>query len=279
MRIWLITLSLLCTAPAWAGKAFEVDEASTEELVAYLDHADWRFRYDAAVELGKRKRLAGEEQLAQLANVDGEARVRRGARAALEKMGSANAVLVAEAQVLDDPEAGNRKDALATIERAGDARSALIVAAALAGDPEPGVRGKAAAILGKRKWADGGPALAAAAKGDDDDGVRRKCLEAIARIGDPAARVVLHEALANATDDKERLSLIKALGAAPIAADREVLLGALDDPYSHVARHAARALVKLGDASVVDTLRSRAASASVRKVAEEFEEAADKLGR
>jgi HEAT repeat protein len=279
MRFLTLILLLLLASPAWAGKAFDVDETSIEQLVDYLAHADWRFRHDAARELGRRKGKHGEEPLQTLALTDAEPRVRLVARAALEKMGSPKAVPVAEAQLLDDPETKNRQESLETIDRGGDARSALIVAAALEGDPEVGVRRKAAKIIGARKWKDGTKALVTGARNDEDEGVRKECLNALARIGGPDGREVLHDIALQDTDDKLRLTVVRAMEKAPLTIDKDVLLAALDDRYDKVQRHAARALVNLGDAIVAPVLREKAMPVSDRKVQEEFEEAADRLAR
>lgn len=80
------------------------------------------------------------------------------------------------------------------------------------------------------------------------------------------------------SEPRTRLEMVRWVEANVKAEDKAPLLLALDEPDENVARHAARALIKLGDGSVAPTLREKAMKATNRDVAEEFNEAATRLG-
>jgi HEAT repeat protein len=88
----------------------------------------------------------------------------------------------------------------------------------------------------------------------------------------------LHAILLEAGDENLRYDIVRMIESAPSRDDRDALIEALNDRNPHVARHAARALVRVGDRSVAPILRSKALDATDRKVAEEFNVAASRLG-
>ncbi len=280
MRISLLMLcvTLLAPALAHAGKAFDTDEVTGRQLLEYLDHPDWRFRNDACEEVGERKIVQAEEQLVRLATDDASERVRRACLEALKDIGSDKLVPAAETAVLLDHDDGNRKYALDIIEDHGTERSGPVLGRVLEEDPDEGLRRKAAVILKKKGWTNATDSLARAAVNDPDDGVRKAALEGLVRLGGPEHRPTIHRIMLEDPNEKVRLAIVEMIEEAPTKADRDALVAALDDSYSHVQRHAARALVKIGDRTVGPILRDKALDQSDRKVAEEFNEAAGRLG-
>jgi HEAT repeat protein len=272
-----VALSVLAPASARAGKAFDTDDATGEQLLQYLDHADWHFRYDAAGEIADRKLIQAEGQLIKLATEDANKRVRRAALVALGKCGSAKTVPTAEYVALQDADPGNRKEGLAWIARQGNTRSVPILARALADDPEPGLREKAADVLGDKMWEGAEAEIIHAATEDPEPGVRNAARRALIRLGSPDLRQVLHRIMAEDPEPGVRRDVVELFEKSPTSADRDALVKALDDRDDHVARHAARALARLGDRSVAPILREKALGRS-EKVAEDFNEAAGKLG-
>jgi HEAT repeat protein len=133
--------------------------------------------------------------------------------------------------------------------------------------------------VARRRIAQAKPKLEELIASDPSARVRTEALDAVMEVfGGPSNRGVLYALAGTAPDDKLRLRAIKFMERAPHAEDRAALLDALDDPYSHCARHAARALVRLGDRDAGRVLRDKALDATDRKVAEEFSEAAARLG-
>ncbi|MCP4868318.1 MAG: HEAT repeat domain-containing protein [Proteobacteria bacterium] len=242
----IVFVALAFPGTAMAGKAFDQDDVTGRQLIEYLDHDSWRFRHDACEELADRKMIQAEAKLVQLVSEDPAERVRRQCLKALEHLGSAQLVPAAESMALNDGDPDNRRTALAIIEDDGSERSGPILGTIVAGDPDAGTRRKAAIILGKKAWRNGFDGLRQAALSDADKGVREAAVEA--------------------------------LGRRPAADDRDTLVTCLDDTEEDVQIDAARALVKLGDRSVASVLRDKALDAKDSDVAEEFNEAAEKLG-
>lgn len=123
------------------------------------------------------------------------------------------------------------------------------------------------------------PKLEELAADDPNDRVRRVALDALMdAFGGPTDRSVLHDILRESGDQDLRYHVVKMIESSPSRDDRDALVSALDDPYSHVARHAARALARVGDRSAAPILRDKALDQTDRKVAEEFNVAASRLG-
>lgn len=261
-----------------AGKAFDVEVVTGRELLAYLDHPDWRFRLDAISESAHRKLIQAADKLVVLAGHDDNSRVRKAALKALGAVGSSWWLPTAERVAEDDPEAANRKEALLVIENKGAERSSAMLGRILLNDSDAGVRRKAALILRNTGWPGAEDALAQVVTQDGDPDVRQPALEALIPLARDERRSLLHRVMLDDPDKKVRLRVVQGIAKAPVAVDREPLVAALGDPYSHAARHAARALVALGDRSVAPILRAKALEVRDRKVAAEFNEAAAKLG-
>lgn len=133
--------------------------------------------------------------------------------------------------------------------------------------------------IADRKIAAAKPKLEALAASDPHDRVCRAALEAVMEeFGGPSDRSILHAILVNAGDEDLRYDIVRMIESSPQPADRDALIAALDDSNPHVARHAARALIRVGDRSVAPLLRDKALDATDRKVAEEFNLAASRLG-
>ncbi len=124
-----------------------------------------------------------------------------------------------------------------------------------------------------------------------DELARRRVTQAKPKLeelaaSDPSARVQIEalEALMEVfggpsdSDAGLRERVVRMIERAPHAQDRDALLAALDDSAPDVARHAARALVRLGDRDAGVVLRAKVLDQTDRKVAQEFSEAASRLG-
>lgn len=275
-----VTLALALLAvpsPAPAG-TFDADETSGQQLIDYLDHPDWRYRHDACEEIAERKLTQAEDRVVLLALEDASERVRRRCLEALKATASGKLLPAAEMMVLEDVDADNRRYALGLVEDIGNERSAPVLAQVVLGDADPGVRRKAVAVVRKRAWKEAAAAVRAAARDDSDRGVRDEARDVLIHWGDAESRAVLHQILADEPDAGIRRQIVEMFEERPQQGDLDALLVALDDPDAHVARHAARALVRLGDRAAGPILRKKALEATDAKVAEEFNEAAGKLG-
>ena len=274
----LFVLLLAIPTSAWAGKAFDADATSGNELLGYLDHGSWDFRYDAAREIKRRCIMEANDALAALAENDPNAKVRSAAITALDHCGMDATIVTAEAMSLVDSEPSHRRKAIAIIEKKGTQRSAPVLSQVLKGDPDVETQRKAAVVLRHKAWTGAEPVQEEAAFASQDRDIRLNAIWALLRIDRARYTALFHERMRTESDDKARLDLVKVLEKEPTAADRDALVQMLDDGYAHVARHAARALVKLGDRSVAEVLRSKSMDVKDRKVAEEFAEAASLLG-
>lgn len=275
----LLFAAALLSLPGTAGAgAFDADETSGLELIEYLNHPDWHFRHDACDEIADRRMNQAEDQVILLALEDPHEKVRRKCLVALQKTGSKKILPAAETMLLDDTDAGNRKYAAGLVEDLGNDKSGAVLAQVILSDSDAGVRKKAVVIVRKRGWKDAGGALKSAAIDDLDKGVRTEAREALVRWDDPGLREVLHRIMLEDPDPGVRRDMVEELEDHPKPADRDALIKALDDLDAGVARHAARALARLGDRTVAPILRSKALEVSDQKVAEEFNEAAEKLG-
>lgn len=278
-RIVLLSILLLCLpSAALAGKAFDPEAASGNDLLGYLDHGSWDFRLDASKEIKKRCIEEADSKLATMVEADPNAKVRVAALVALSHCDMPSALLAAETMALVDSEAAHRRKAVGVIEKKGTARSAPVLSQVLKGDPDTETQRKAAVVLRHKAWRGAEPVQEELAFSSKDRGVRVNAIWALLLIDRDRYTELFHTRLRTEPDEKGRLDLVKVLARSPTAADRDVLIEMLDDDYSHVARHAARALVNLGDRSVAEILKAKSMDVRDRKVAEEFAEAAEKLG-
>ena len=268
----------LPAASAHAGKAFDVDTASNNDLLGYLDHDSWDFRYDAAREIKRRCVDEADARLSAIVETDPNAKVRLAALTALAHCNMPSALVSAEMASLVDAEESHRRKAISIIEKKGTARSAPVLSQVLVGDPDLDTQRKAAQVLRQKAWTGAEPVQKEVAFSSTDRGIRVNAIWALWRIDRDKYTELFHQRLRTEPDAKARRDLVELIEKLPKAADRDVLVEMLDDDDPHVARHAARALVGLGDRSVAEILRAKSMDVNDRKVAEEFEEAAEKLG-
>ncbi|MCO4770228.1 MAG: HEAT repeat domain-containing protein [Deltaproteobacteria bacterium] len=133
--------------------------------------------------------------------------------------------------------------------------------------------------VARRRIIQAKPQLEELASSDPSDRVRIEALDALMDVfGGPSDRGVLHAIILTAGDEGLRVHVVKMVEGAPHKEDRDTLLSALDDVDPNVARHAARALVRLGDREAGLILRDKVLDQTDRKVAQEFSEAASRLG-
>ncbi len=133
--------------------------------------------------------------------------------------------------------------------------------------------------LARRRVTQAKPKLEELAASDPSARVQIEALEALMEVfGGPSDRGVLHAIVSNSSDAGLRERVVRMIERAPHAQDRDALLAALDDSAPDVARHAARALVRLGDRDAGVVLRAKVLDQTDRKVAQEFSEAASRLG-
>lgn len=277
----LVFVAVVLSLPAGsalAGKAFDVDTASNNDLLAYLDHGSWDFRYDAAREIKRRCVEQADAQLAAIVETDPSAKVRLAALTALAHCNMPSSLVSAEMASLVDAEESHRRKAISIIEKKGTARSAPVLSQVLLGDPDPGTQRKAAQVLRQKAWTGAEPVQKELAFSSSDRAIRVDAIWALWRIDRDKYTELFHQRVRTEPDAKARRDLVELIEKLPKAADRDVLVEMLDDDDPHVARHAARALVTLGDRTVAEILRAKSMDVRDRKVAEEFEEAAEKLG-
>ena len=278
LPIVLFAAAILAIPDIATAGAFDAGETSGVQLIEYLDHPDWHFRHDACDEIGDRRLAQAEDQLILLALEDSHEKVRRRCMIALKETGSKKVLPAAETMLLDDTDAGNRKYAAALVEDFGNEMSGAVLAQVILSDADAGVRKKAVVIVRKRGWKDAAKALGTAAVEEPDKGVRAEARETIFKWNDPDLRTVLHGIMLKDPDAGVRRDIVEEIEDRPLKVDRDALIQALDDSDPHVQRHAARALARLGDRTVAPILRSKAMEVSDQKVAEDFNEAAEKLG-
>lgn len=274
----LIVAVLFASPGTAAAGAFDADETSGVQLIQYLDHPDWHYRHDACAEIADRRLTQAEDQLILLSLEDPNERVRRKCMIAVKETGSKKVLPAAETMLLDDPDTGNRKYAAGLVEDFGNDKSGAVLAQVILNDADAGLRKKAVVIVRKRGWKDAGEALKSAAVDDSDKGVRAEAREALVKWDDPGLREVLHRIMLEDPSAGVRRDMVEEIEDNPRPADRDALILALDDTDPHVARHAARALARLGDRTVAPILRQKAMEVSDQKVAEDFNRAAEKLG-
>ena len=274
----LLIAALCAPASAHAGKAFDTEAASGNDLLETLGHGAEEFRLDATKEIKRRCIVEADAPLAGLAESDPSRRVRLSALVALDHCAMPSALTTAEAVALVDFDAGNRRKALAVIERRGTARSAPVLSQVLLGDPDLQTARKAAVVLRSQAWSGAEPVQEEVAATSPDRVTRTNAAHALLILDRARYTALFHDRLRKEPDARARRDLVEILEKEPTPGDKDILVTMLDDDDPHVARHAARALVRLGDPSVAAILKAKSLDVRDRKVAEEFAEAASLLG-
>jgi len=271
-------LALSCVASASAASV-KVEDATSKDLVRYLDDEQWKARLGSLVEIESRGLIQAVDKVVELAKADAHYKVRLQALRVLEGMESSWLVPTAEHVVSEDAVVANREEALKLIEKLGEgSRSAMVLGTVLASDSDADMREHAARVIREKQWSGAEKQLGRAALRDGDAGVRRECRRALAVVGGGESRSVLHRVLRDEPNKKYRLEVAELLEDAPLPTDRDPLVKALDDPYKKIAIAAARGLARLGDKSVAAILRKKALENSDRAVSAAFSEAATALG-
>lgn len=272
-------LVFVLASPSVALAGFKCSKGSGDEVVEHLADPDFKVRLDCLGEIEDRRLSQAEDALVGVSMNDGHPDVRVTSMVVLEKLGSSRVIEVAHHLAVADPDDGNRGKALRIIEKFGSDASAAVLAQVVAQDAIPGIRRKAVVIIGKRKWAAAEPTLLEYGLRDVDQDVMLESARTIVALGNPTARPYVHPIMLEHPDERVREKVIRAIEDFPLPSDRDALIAALDDSNPHAARHAARALVKIGDKSVAPLLREKAMQVKDTKVAEEFSEAAFNLER
>ncbi len=265
----------LCYASAALAGDINPKKATEPELVACLEDPSVELRLACVDQLGRRGLVSQQGPLLAAAKGDGAPKVRVAALDALQDLEAPHLAAAAEHMVAHDPERANRAHALAVIERDCADSSAPAVVAAMA-DEDPTIARKAVIIVGKRGFSEGEPWLVEQGVDHPEQAVMVQAWKTLTRLGNPDHRPMVHRALASG-EEAVRKAVVRALRDTVLPQDRDALVGALDDPNTHVARDAAKALVGLGDPSVASVLREKAASTADEAVKGDFEKCADKL--
>ncbi len=267
---------LLVVTPAEAAK-FKPSKATGNELVACLSEQKPDTQEACLDEIADRRLSQASPQVADLAVNSPSEDVRHQALATLERLGGPELLATAQQVALTDGEPRNRAKALRLVERYGDQSSAEVLGQVIAEDAEPSNRRKAVIIASKKGLDSLEPLLVETGLQDSDRDVALESAKAVIKFGNPDSRPAVHERMLGHDDPRTREWIIRTIETAPMPLDRDPLIQALDDPHEHAARHAARALKKLGDTTVAPILREKAMAASVPAVAEEFSAAAEHL--
>jgi len=270
---------LLLASPSVAEAGFKCKKGSGQELIDHLVDPDYKVRLECIGEIEGRRLSQAEAALVGVAMNDIQPEVRVKAMLVLEKLGSGQVLQVAEHLAVSDADEGNRGRAIRIIEKFGTDASTAIVAQVVAQDAVPGLRRKAAVVIAKRRWSAAEPTLLEYGLRDADQNVMLECAKAVVAFGNPTARPYVHPIMLEHPEERVREKIVRAIEERPLPVDRDPLVAALDDVNPHAARHAARALVRLGDKSVAPVLREKAMLVRDTKVAEEFSEAAMSLER
>jgi len=272
-----LALALLLAAPTADAAKFKASKATGNELLTCLQEQKPDIQEDCLDEIADRRLAQASPQVADMAVSSPSEDVRHQALATLERLGGTELVATAQQAVLTDSSSRNRQKALRLIELYGDAGSSEVIGQVITEDTEPATRRKAVIIASKKGMSDLEPLLVTTGMADSDGQVALESAKAVILFGNPDSRPAVHERMLTHDDPKTREWIIRTIETAPMPMDQEPLVQALDDPHPHSARHAARALKKLGDASVAPILREKAMSARDPAVAEEFSAAAEHL--
>lgn len=272
-----LALASLCLLPALASAGgIKPSKATEAELATCMRDPDAALREACAEAIGERGLGGMADVLLEASEKDENARVREAALDALLDIASPLLAQAAALMVARDALPANRAHALAVIERhLGDSAAPSVIKAMQ--DQEPSIRRKAIIIVGKRGFSAGEPWLVEQGVNDAEPAVVVEVWEALVRLGNPDLRPRVHEALASGPE-AVRKSIARVLREKVTPADRDALIGALDDACPNVARDAAKALVELGDTSVAPILREKAATATDEAVRKDLEKCALELG-
>jgi HEAT repeat protein len=273
------SLVLIAATIGLAGVAhadpFVVKKASDDELVACLERPSAELRVECIAYIERRGLVDRQAVLIDAAASDEASEVRLAALEALRGMEAPGLVTAASHMALEDAVASNRAKALGVIEKdLGDDAAQVVVRAM--GDADATLARKAVIIVGKRGFSEGEPWLVQHGVTHGEPAVVEQAWKTLTLLGNPDLRPKIHQALSSG-NESVRKAIARAMRDTVLPADRDALIGALDDANTHVARDAAKALVALGDASVAPILREKAASAADPSVQGDFEKSADKL--
>jgi len=275
-RTWIPLLALLAALPAHAAK-FKASKATGNELVACLSDQKPDIQERCLDEIADRRLTQASAQVAELAVGSRSGDVRHQALATLERLGGTELVPTAHQAALTDSEVRNRQKALRLIELYGGTDSQDVVGQVIAEDVDATTRRKAVLIASKKGMSDLETLLLTQGMKDPDPQVALESAKAVVLFGNPDSRPAVHAQMLEHPDERTREWIIRAVETSPMPLDQDALVQALDDPHPHSARHAARALKKLGDPAVAPILRDKAMSASDPAVAQEFSAAAEHL--
>ncbi len=272
----LATIFLLLVPSLSFAGSFKPAKASDGELTGCLEGPDPKMREYCVDEMGERDVTVFGPVLLETAKDDAMPRVRLAALDAL-KNGSAPQLAEAAAHVATrDPAVPNRAHALAIIEKKLPDSSAPAVVQAMQ-DQDGTIARKAVIVVGKRGFSAAEPWLIEQGVHHQDPAVVVQVWKTLTRLGNPALRHRVHDALVSGAEDV-RKAVARAMRATVLPQDRDALIHALDDSNTHVARDASKALIELGDASVAPILREKAAQTTEESVQKDFEKAALALG-
>jgi HEAT repeat protein len=272
-----LALALLLATPTADAAKYKASKATGNELLTCLAEQKPPVQEDCLDEIVDRRLVQASPQVADMAVNSSSEDVRHQALTTLERLGGTELVPTAHQAVLTDSSTRNRQKALRLIELYGGAESSEVIGQVIAEDSEATARRKAVVIASKKGMSDLEPLLVTTGMADSDGEVALESAKAVILFGNPDSRPAVHERMLTHPDERTREWIIRTIETAPIPLDQAPLLEALDDPHPHSARHAARALKKLGDASVAPILREKAMSARDPAVAEEFSAAAEHL--
>lgn len=272
-----LALALLLATPTADAAKYKASKATGNELLTCLAEQKPPVQEDCLDEIADRRLVQASPQVADMAVNSSSEDVRHQALTTLERLGGTELVPTAHQAVLTDSSTRNRQKALRLIELYGGAESSEVIGQVIAEDSEATARRKAVVIASKKGMSDLEPLLVTTGMADSDGEVALESAKAVILFGNPDSRPAVHERMLTHPDERTREWIIRTIETAPIPLDQGPLLKALDDPHPHSARHAARALKKLGDASVAPILREKAMSARDPAVAEEFSAAAEHL--
>lgn len=274
-RTLVFALCSLLIADTAQADEFKPKKASDLELVACLDDANAELRIECIEQFSRRQLVDQQDVLVVVVKDDAEARVRLAALQALRDMEASSLAKAAEHMVLNDEVTSNRAHALGVIEKDCGDESAGVVVKAM-GDADATIARKAVIIVGKRGFIEGESWLVEKGITHSEPAVVEQAWKTLTRLGNPDLRPQLHEAMATG-NESVRKAIVRAMRDMVLPLDRDPLIAALDDPNTHVARDAAKALVVLGDASVAPILREKASAAADESVRGDFEKSAAKL--
>ncbi len=276
----LLALALLVQSPpsVHAAKGFDASSATSRQLISALEDESLKVRQDAIAEIGRRELIMAADNLVTMAKDEESERLRRLSLQALVDVHSSWVNATAERMLLEDVILANRKFALTILEEHGNDRSAKAVARAVTQDSSAAQRRKAALVLRDKGWRGGEEILAKVVLKEKDREVRDAAIDALAILGGEQYRGIFHQVMLEDPEEEVRIQMVQRLEKAPLSIDRDALVVALGDASINVAASAARALIRLGDKSIVPVLKYRALEADGEERATLLRDAAAELG-